>query len=253
MPEGDTLFRAARTLHQALAGRVVTRFDSVLPALARTHATQPLTGRRLTAVRSRGKHLLMEFSGDLVLRTHLRMHGSWHLYRPGERWQRPARDMRIVIGTDAFEAVGFDIPDAEFVAASTADRSPALADLGPDPLGTGFVAGEAVRRIQARPDSAIADALLDQRAIAGIGNIWKSESLFAARTHPFSLVRELDEARITAIVDVAARLLRSERGMPFNVYGRAGRACRRCGSAILTRTQGPHARATYWCERCQPR
>ena len=117
MPEGDTIFRAARTLHRALAGHVVTRFETAYAQLARVHDDTPITGRTIEGVESRGKHLLMRFSGDLVLRTHMRMNGSWHIYRPGERWQRPAAAMRIVVGTDAFVAVGFNVPDAEFVRA----------------------------------------------------------------------------------------------------------------------------------------
>src|SRR5918992_4664013 len=114
MPEGDTIFRAARTLDRALAGRVVTRFESVFPHLARVDGNRPIRGRIIERVTSRGKHLLMWFSGDLVLRTHMRMNGSWHIYRPGERWQRPRHDMRIVVATDSFEAVAFTVPVAEF-------------------------------------------------------------------------------------------------------------------------------------------
>ena len=252
MPEGDTLFRAARTLHQALAGRTVLRFESVFPHLARIDTDTPIRGRAIEGVGARGKHLLIRFSGDLVLRTHLRMHGSWHLYRPGERWRRPFRDMRIVIGTDAFEAVAFNVPEAEFVDAEGLPRAAALENLGPDPLAADFDADEAVRRIQRRHDTPIADALLDQGAMAGIGNIFKSETLFAARISPFTLVRDLTREQVVKVVKTGAALLRADRPAAFRVYGRAGRPCPRCGTPISRQTQGPHARSTYWCEGCQP-
>jgi endonuclease-8 len=255
MPEGDTIFRAARTLHQALAGRTVLEFHSVFPHLTRIDVDHPLAGRTIESVRARGKHLLMTFSGDLVLRTHLRMHGSWHLYRPGERWQRRASEMRIAIRTEAFEAVAFDVPAAEFINASGLAHAAALKDLGPDPLAADFSAAEAVSRIASRGDMAIADALLDQQAIAGIGNIFKSETLHAVRVNPFVPVRDLAAAQIAHIVDTAAKLLRASATsrVRFLVYGRAGEPCRRCGTPIARQRQGPQARSTYWCERCQPR
>ncbi len=188
MPEGDTIFRAARTLHRALAGKVVTRFDTAYAPLARVHDDTPITGRTIEAVEARGKHLVMRFSGDLALRTHMRMHGSWHIYRPGERWQRPPREMRVLVGTADFVAVGFNVPDAEFEAASDVGRRDAIARLGPDLLAPDFDAAEAVRRLQARGDMTIAEALLDQRALAGIGNVFKSEVLFEGGVEPFATV-----------------------------------------------------------------
>src|SRR5689334_4761386 len=126
MPEGDSIFRAARTLHRALAGRTVTRFDSVFPRLTRVDTDHPLRGRTIDLVEARGKHLLIWFSGDLVLRTHMRMHGSWHIYRPGERWQRPRHDMRIVIETGGIDAIAFNVPVAEFATAATLARTPVI-------------------------------------------------------------------------------------------------------------------------------
>src|SRR5687767_10460511 len=170
MPEGDTIFRAARTLQRALAGRTVTRFESVFPRLTRVDDDAPIRGRTIDRVEARGKHLLIWFSGDLVLRTHMRMHGSWHIYRPGERWQRPGHDMRIIVETDAFHAVGFSIPIAEFTSVRDLERSGPLQAIGPDLLADDFDADEAVARVRARPAMDIADALLDQTALAGIGN-----------------------------------------------------------------------------------
>ena len=152
MPEGDTIFRAARTLNQALAGRTVTRFDSVFSHLTRVDDTAPLRGRTIERVDARGKHLLIWFSGDLVLRTHMRMHGSWHIYRPGERWQRPHADMRIVIATPEYEAVAFSVPVAELTTARDLERTAAMRDLGPDILVDEFDMAEVVRRIEATPD-----------------------------------------------------------------------------------------------------
>jgi len=255
MPEGDTIFRAARTLNRALAGRTVTRFDSVFSRLTRANDDLHIAGRTIERVDARGKHLLIWFSGDLVLRTHMRMHGSWHIYRPGERWQRPHADMRIVIGTPEFEAVAFSVPVAELTSARDLERDPAVRDLGPDILAEGFDAAAVAARIQAMADAEIAEALLDQHAVAGIGNIFKSEALFVARIDPFAPVGTLSREAVARIVDAARRLMRAsatQRPADFSVYGRAGRPCRRCGTLISRRKQGENARVTYWCERCQP-
>jgi len=254
MPEGDTIFRAARTLNRALAGRTVTRFDSVFAKLARANADLHMAGRTIERVDARGKHLLIWFSGDLVLRTHMRMHGSWHIYRPGERWQRPRADMRIVIGTAEYEAVAFSVPVAELTSARDLEQDPTVRDLGPDILAEGFDAAEVVSRIQAMAEADIADALLDQRLVSGIGNIFKSESLFVARVDPFARVGALPREDVARVVDAARRLMRAsatQRPAGFSVYGRAARPCRRCGTRISRRKQGENARATYWCERCQ--
>ncbi len=251
MPEGDTIFRTARTLHRALAGRTVTSFISVFPALTNVDHDRPLRGRAIESVLAHGKHLLMTFSGGLVLRTHMRMHGSWHIYRPGERWMRPRREMRIVIATDDLEAVAFDVPVAEFMTSKDVDGRPTLKDLGPDVMADGFDVDEAVSRIQARPEMEIADALLDQHAIAGIGNIFKSESLFAARVNPFVRVQDMPVEQVAKIVTAARKLMRSEPRPELRVYMRGGQRCRRCGTIISRTKQGPNARSTYWCEKCQ--
>jgi endonuclease-8 len=276
MPEGDTIHRAARTLHAALAGQRVERFESVFAHLTRVDADTPIVGRRVERVEARGKHLLMWLSAchppgaSLVLRTHMRMHGSWHVYRPGERWQRPRHEMRIVIATPPYIAVAFAVPVAEFVDASTLDREGPVAELGPDPLSDTFDAAEAVARLQARGDIEIADALLDQRAIAGIGNVFKSEILFAARVNPFTPVGALGAETLVRVVTLAERQMRANVGDADTVaaggrrttnrldpsarlwvYGRRGLPCRRCGAPIQRAKQGPDARSTYWCARCQ--
>jgi endonuclease-8 len=273
MPEGDSIFRAARTLHRALAGKRVTTFDSVLPALTRVHQDSPITGRTIESVSAAGKHLVMRFSGDLLLRTHMRMHGSWHIYRPGERWQRPRRDMRIVVGTEDFQAVGFNIPVAEMTSGG-GNRSRALGSLGPDLLSDDFDADEALRRMRAAVDTEVADVLLDQRILAGLGNVYKSEVLFMCSINPGIPVRLLDDRQLARLIDVSKTMLRrnvSEGVAPMTtygglrrttarddpsgrlwVYGRARLPCRKCGSPILVRPQGPNARLTYWCANCQP-
>lgn len=272
MPEGDTIFRSAQTLHRALATRIITRFESVYPALTRVDTDTPVAGRRIESVAARGKHLIMAFTGDLFLRTHMRMHGSWHLYRPGERWQRPRREMRIFIATEAVEAVGFSIPDAEFLDRAELARHPQLLALGPDLLAADFDRSEALRRLRQRADDAIATALLDQRVLAGIGNVFKSEILFIARVHPEARVRALSDDTLERIVTIALRLLRvnvapRDRTLvpgagrrttgslspsrALWVYGRADEPCLTCGTPITLTTHGADARLTYWCQGCQ--
>jgi endonuclease-8 len=270
MPEGDTIFRAARTLHRALAGKIVSRFDTAYAPLARVHDDTPITGRAIEAVEAHGKHLVVRFSGGLALRTHMRMHGSWHVYRPGERWQRPPREMRILIATDDFVAVGFNVPDAEFEPAGEVGRRDAIARLGPDLLRADFDAADAVRRLRERDGSTIAEALLDQRALAGIGNVFKSEVLFAGGVHPEARVATLSDDRLAALVAIARRQLAANIGETAPhvgrrttgrmaaadglwVYGRGGRPCRRCGTPIAFARHGTGARPTYWCPACQPR
>src|SRR5262245_61204617 len=161
MPEGDTILRTARTLHRALAGKMVTRFETVLPRLERV----PLKGRRIERVAAVGKHLVIHFEGGVRLHTHMRMNGSWHVYRVGQRWRRPRGDMRLLIETEDYVAVGFNVPVAEF-----ADAPP----VGPDLLSDDFDVAETLRRMREHPDEEIAGVLLNQRVMAGIGNIWKS-------------------------------------------------------------------------------
>jgi len=272
LPEGDTIFRAARTLHRSLAGRVVTRFESVFPALNRIDADHPIAGRTIDSITARGKHLLIAFSGDLVLRTHMRMNGSWHLYPAGAKWRRPARDMRVLVATQAAVAVGFNIPVAEFLTAKAMTRHSELSALGPDLLAEVVDIEEIRRRMRTHLDDTVAEALLNQRVAAGIGNVLKSETLFVARVNPFARVSELDDETLRRVIEAAVELMRlsvSERGLTFAptagrrtrrslepnqtlwVYGRGGRPCRTCGAAIHSRKSGLDGRVTYWCPYCQ--
>jgi endonuclease-8 len=282
MPEGDHIFRTARTLNRALAGHEVVRFESVLPALTRIHEDTPITGRTVESVVAAGKHVLMRFSGDLVLRTHMRMNGSWHIYRPGEAWQRPRRDMRVVVATKGFEAIGFNVPVAEFLKPAEMARPGVrlrrgyggqdLRAMGPDLLGERFDADEAVRRFRERNTLEIADALLNQRIAAGAGNIYKSEVLFLCGVDPFAPVHRVSDETLREILATARKHLKANVADPQGgittyrgyrrgagrdaserryVYGRARKPCRKCGTPIKVRAQGPNARLTYWCPKCQ--
>jgi len=271
VPEGDTIFRAARTLSRALAGRTVTRFESVYPALTRIDYQAPIAGRVVESVTSRGKHMLMAFSGDLVLHTHMRMHGSWHIYRPGERWHAPSHEMRIVIGTDAYEAVAFNVPVAEFLTRADLARHTQLQGLGPDLADPSFDREEVRRRAADRRDEPIHDVLLNQQVLSGIGNVLKSEALFVAHLNPFTPVKEIDASTFDRLMDASLRLMKMnvtdsistpsghgrrttgsmDPSARLYVYGRGGKPCRTCGTPIDARKTGIDARLTYWCPKCQ--
>lgn len=267
MPEGDTIHRAARTLHTALAGQTVTRFETVFPQLARVDHESPVAGRVVERVTAAGKNLLIDFSGDLHLRTHMRMNGSWHIYRPGERWRKRRSDMRVVIETKDWVAVAFNVPIAEFHDERSLERQDDLMHIGPDLLAETFDFDEAKRRIRERSDDEIADVILNQRVVAGIGNEFKNEILFMARISPFARVRNLTDHDLDAMLKIARKIMAANvvkrdahRITTFSldprqsqfVYARSGKPCRRCGAPIRFTKQGVHARGTYWCERCQP-
>jgi endonuclease-8 len=258
MPEGDTLFRTAAGLRPHLVGRTVTAAQARRPG----PQVERIVGSTVSAVESQGKNLLIRFDNGLEIRTHLRMNGSWHRYRPGEPWRRPAARARLVIEVPGAVAVCFDAPVVELFEQRAAAIHPGLANLGPDLLDPLFGpddATEAVRRLRdpGRADRTISEALLDQRALAGIGNIWRNEALFAERVNPFAPVRELGDEALDRLVATARRLLtdstRDTPGRaPLRVYRRSGRPCPRCGTLIRSRplaTEVP--RTTYWCPRCQ--
>src|SRR3954452_9292195 len=276
MPEGDTIFRTSRTLERALAGKVVTGFRSTYALLTRFHDDTPLIGQTIERVEARGKWLLMHFSGGATLVTHMLMNGSWHIYRPGERWQLPPSAMRIVIETGDFVAVGFDVPVAEMHTAQSLEREKRIPPAASDVLGGDFDAGGAVERLQACSDLELGDALLRQKLLAGVGNVFKSEICFLTGLHPFRKVATLTREQAAEVVAMARRLLaanvledsggrivtyrgrrrrtthQSAPGESLWVYGRRGLPCRCCGELVRRRLQGVDARATYWCPRCQP-
>jgi len=276
MPEGDTIFRSARALGRALGGKTITAFRSTYPLLTRYHDETPLTGQTVVEVESRGKWLLMHFSAGGTLATHMLMSGSWHIYRPGERWQKPSGTARIVIENSEYHAIGFNVPVAEMHTPQSIARDRRIPAPGGDLLRAGFDADAALARILAHPDEAIADVLLDQRVLAGVGNVFKSEVCFVTGLNPFRKVRTLTEAEVREAIATARRQLRSNvledsgdtivtwRGAGRRttnqsnpaeslwVYGRSGEPCRKCGEPIRSRLQGFDARITFWCPHCQP-
>lgn len=257
MPEGDTIFRTARTLHQALMGEVIIGFQTGFAILDSVNDNAPIIGRTIERVEPRGKWLLIYFAGDLVLLTHMRMRGSWHIYRRGERWQRPRSQMRIVITTEHFEAVAFQVPVAEFHTARSLERHFAQLRPGPDVVNPSFNEDEAVLRLRSQAIEEVGNVLLNQQVMAGIGNIYKSETCFVCGIHPFRMVSSLTVDEIQCLLDTARRLISAsahgstDQRQRFWVYRREGRPCRRCGAAILMRRQGTGARSTYWCPECQ--
>ena len=265
MPEGDTILLAARTLERALSGSPVVRFESAFPQITRVADENRVTGRIVESVTARGKHLLIAFSGGLVLRTHMRMNGSWHVYPHGARWRRPARDARILVATERAVAVGFNVPVAELIRARDLARHEDLRSLGPDLLGEQFDSADAVRRVRGRDGDLMADLLLDQRVAAGIGNVFKCEILFLARINPFTRASDVTDAQLAEVFAIGRRVMtvsvklgrRTTRSSldPAGrlwVYGRAGQPCFRCRTMILAKKTGPDARITYWCPSCQP-
>lgn len=275
MPEGDTIYRSARTLHKVLAGQVVTNFETAYAHLDRVNVDTPIAGQTVEKCEARGKHILMFFSGGPILRTHMRMNGSWHVYRHGERWWRGPHAMRVRIDTADWVTVAFDVPVAEFVTAKQLESSDPVAKLGPDLLGVTFDRDEAVRRIVASGHRAIAMTLLDQRIVAGIGNVYKSEVLFLSGVHPEIPSSAIPRSKLESMMDLARGLLRdnvvegsspaiqtyrnlrqisraSADGDNVWVYGRRDKPCRKCGTPIAMKKMGLEARSTYWCPRCQP-
>jgi endonuclease-8 len=265
MPEGDTIFRTATVLRRALLGGTVRRaYAQAGPGLSRVPDLSVLVGSTVGVVEARGKHLLIGFSDGRWLRTHMRMRGSWHRYRPGEAWRLPVRRAVCVLETGAAVAVCFDAPVVELLTDAELVRHQALQALGPDLLGASPDLDEAVRRLRANGAVALGEALLDQRAAAGIGNVIKSESLFMERLDPWAAVDAFSDEELRAVLRRAANLLAANigggrrvttgsrsPGESLWVYRRTGRPCRRCGTLIRARRQGTQARATYWCPSCQ--
>ena len=257
MPEGDTVWLAAQRMHQAFAGDVLTRSDFRLPQLA----TTDLTGQLVREVVPRGKHLLTRLSGGLTLHTHFRMDGSWHLYRHGDRWAGgPAWQVRVVLENRSWQAVGYRLPVVELVE----DEDEVVGHLGPDVLSEGWDEDEALRRLREDPAREVGLALMDQRCLAGLGNLYRTEVLFLRGLTPWVPVGEVPD--LSALVRTGRRLMMANRGHweqsttgslrrgeDHWVFERAGQPCRRCGTRIVSAEQGakPYARLSYWCPRCQ--
>lgn len=256
MPEGDTIHKTSATLHRALAGRELTGFRTSAGGARRW-----ARGTVVDAVEARGKHILMRFSDGTVLHTHLGMHGSWHVYRPGERWRRGPAGVRAVVEVPEATAVCFAAPVVEVLTDRQLARHPSVAGLGPDLTAADPDLADALARARRLPvRTPIASALLDQRVAAGIGNVYKSEVLFARRVDPFAPVGTLDDDTVRGLFETAASMLRAnaERRGPrttsrdgLAVYGRTGRPCPRCGVAVRSVVHGNERRRTYWCPACQ--
>ncbi|WP_203136428.1 DNA-formamidopyrimidine glycosylase family protein [Microbacterium sp. JZ31] len=272
MPEGDTVHRAARRLHAALAGHEVTRFEIRVPG----SANADVRGQAVREVVARGKHLLHRFAplgatasapDSLTLHSHLKMEGEWHTYRTAAdgrpiRWRKPAYKARAIVGTRQWETVGFELAMVEVL--PTREEERVVGHLGPDPLGPDWDAEEAARRLSA-DQRAIHVAILDQRHVAGFGNVYASELLFLRGIHPERPATEVD---VPALLDLGVRTIRRNVELPVRVftgdsrpgrerwvYGRERRPCRRCGALILRSELGADPtklRVVYWCPRCQP-
>ena len=273
MPEGDTLARTADGLRPHLIGRQVTAARARIPG----PQVQRLVGSTVTDVRSLGKNLLIRFDSGLELRTHLRLRGTWHRYRPGEPWRRAAGRAVLVLEVPGAVAVCFDAPVVELLEQRAQHLHPALGALGPDLLDPRVDLEAARRRLRdpARAGRSIAEAITDQRVVAGLGNVYKSEVLWIERVNPFALVGDVDDATLERVLKTSRQLLvvnaRRSRGPervttvgpsgrrdpladgePLWVYRRVGRPCRRCGGPIRSARQGADLpRSTYWCARCQ--
>jgi endonuclease VIII len=254
VPEGDTVWRTAHHLDQALSGEPLTGCDIRVPA----HATLDLTGRVVQETVSRGKHLLTRIGDEHTLHTHLKMEGSWHLYRHGSRWRRPEYQARVVLRTRGWVAVGFSLGTTEVV--PRGEEVTVVGHLGPDLLGSDWDETEAVRRLRREPQRPVGEAILDQRNLAGVGNMYKSELCFLQGVHPLTPVREVDLTRMVrrAKSVLEANKSRAEqtttgdlrRGQRLWVYRREGEPCRRCGTRI--ELADLDARVTNWCPHCQP-
>ncbi|MCK9518364.1 MAG: Fpg/Nei family DNA glycosylase [Dehalococcoidia bacterium] len=263
MPEGDSLYRFADRLRPVLEGQVVQA--------ARSHGPGPvpkvhlIVGATCTAVRAQGKNMLISFDNGLALRGHLRMYGTWHIYTTGEPWTKPEREARLVLEVPGATVVNFSAPVIELIEERAIDHYQPIAGLGPNLLDDDFDADEVFRRLRdpARAALTIGDAIMDQRAMAGVGNIWKHETLFRCGINPWRTVGELSDDEVRTLVAKARELLRASVGNSdgtvvrprrpaMYVYKRSGQPCRRCFTRLRSAPQGEDIRYTTWCPNCQP-
>ena len=284
MPEGDTIFRTARALNRALAGKPIVYFDTGLAQIAQSHDQTPFTGQIVTQVESRGKWLLIHFAdpslpaqtSERILATHMLMSGSWHLYQPHDPWQDKDANARILIEVADHQAVGFRIPVAKIYTPQTLARDKKIPHHDHDVLHAGFDAKAAIDRLLARTNDELGDAILRQDVLAGVGNVFKSEICFTLKLSPFRKVSTLTRRQAKEVVETAQKLLaanvledstdrivtysgknrrttrNAEPGDNLWVYSRKGEPCRICKTPIQRALQGRNARSTYWCPHCQP-
>jgi endonuclease-8 len=257
VPEGDTIHHAANRIRPVLAGRVPDEIATPHPRFGMDRWPQRLAGRAVEAVDAHGKHLFLHWEGGLVLHSHLRMTGWWGVSREGERWRRSPRRAWLVLRTAGYEVVQFDGPVLELMTESRTRLDQRIAGLGPDVLAERFDRDRFLRRLREDdPTRPIGDALLDQRTIAGLGTIWRSEGLFAAGIDPWRPVADVSDEEALAVVEaVRPRMARSARE-GFNerdarIYGAGGRPCPRCGTIVRSRGQGENNRRLRWCPNCQ--
>jgi len=261
MPEGDTIHRAASALRTALVGHPVHRFTA-----QRSVGPSPELGSVVETVRSHGKHLEVIFDDGIVLHTHMRMTGSWHLYRSGERWRRPEYQVRALIEVPEWAAVCFNAPIVETYRLRDPRRHPGHGSLGPDLCDPVADLAECLRRLESypHPDTSVAEVLLDQRVLCGVGNVYRCEVLWACGLSPFAPLSDLTRVDLAELIEVSARLLRANLHRVeritidthpggLAVYGRHHQRCPRCGDTVAVRRWGEQARLLYWCPQCQVR
>jgi endonuclease VIII len=266
VPEGDTIHRTAVVLRRVLAGQVVTGFEIEHPKVSQAARNEEIVGSMIVRVESNGKHLFIHFGtpSEVVLHTHMKMSGTWHVYRPGERWWQPESEARVVIRTETVVAPCFHPPIVELLTARELGLHPIVSALGPDIIRDEFNMDEALRRLRALPDRDIATALLDQKVISGIGNVFKVEALFLGQTSPWAQVRDLDDEKLREIVGHARRLIRlnrdgGERRTHFSlnpselmwVDERAGFPCYVCGTRVESGWHPEEVRKSWYCPTCQ--
>ena len=257
MPEGDTIHHAANRMRPVLAGRIPDEILTPHPRFAKDRWPERLAGRRIEAVDAHGKHLFIRFEGDLVIHSHLRMTGWWGVFEHGARWRRSPKRAWLVLRAAGHDVVEFDGPVLELMTASRARFDQQLAALGPDVLAPEFDRERFLRRLREDdPTRPIGDALLDQRTVAGLGTIWRSEGCFAAGVDPWRATGALSDEEALAVVEAVRPPMARSATEGFDphktrIYGKSGRPCPRCGTPIRSGGQGDNNRRTYWCPACQ--
>jgi endonuclease-8 len=256
VPEGDAIHSAARRIQEVLVGSQIEEIETPQPRHELDRWPERLRGRSVRAVDARGKHLFIRFDGELTLHSHLRMRGRWSVYRRGERWRRSPRRAWLVLRTRDHEVVQFDGPVLELMTDARTRFDQRIAALGPDLLAEDFDERQFLRRLRDDDQTrGFGDALLDQRNLAGVGNMWKSEGCFLARVDPWRRLAQVTDDEALAVVRGLRPLMRRSAaggGRDRNwVFERSGLPCRRCDTRIRSRGQGDDNRTTYWCPTCQ--
>jgi endonuclease-8 len=257
VPEGDTIHYAANRIRPVLEGVAPEAVRTPHPRFGADRWPERLAGRVVTSVDAHGKHLFLRFEEELTLHSHLRMSGSWGVHAHGRRWKRNPRRAWLVLSTPGHDVVQFDGPLLELMTESRTRFDRRLNLLGPDIIRDDWDEEKFLRRLREDdPTRGIADALLDQRILAGIGNLWKVEGCWLARVDPWRRTGDVsDEEARRIVAEVQPRMRESARtGMQINykvIYGKSGRPCPRCGTTLRARGQGDDNRTTFWCPGCQ--